>query len=399
MPNVEASPKYQEFRRESVELMSTDPLSAGLSGAYANLMLNKPDFANWIDTISKKRREMGPFSPGHSVRLKRYLAQGALLEMDPKLRIGYPDTETWTNILDEVHETPYYRSEYTTSHMYLNPVTSKPTRYYTMLLMAGLLDEGEQSTFQHVDLGCGPNVGLALENLFMSGRFPLDSKRLPPLPRLSAGSFSERSALRGLFMQARKRKLEKSYGVDIFHPHDPLASKWGGACQLPAALIEPRAKRQRALLTQERDTSMDIKFTHADISAPGLRGKNRTDTRRFYDIEMIPAEFEADFASAFFVHYMLNPESRRVTDDNMAETARYRFVLDAVERVKQRKKGQHPIDQIVFAESWTEWSTALVMHDSENPERGQQLVARFRDGTCQEIRPEGVLLSLFAKAA
>ncbi len=399
MTHVDTQPEFQEFRRESVDLLATDPHSAGLSGAYAELMQTNHDFAQWIADISDKRRAMGPFSPGHSVRLKRYLAQGALLEIDPDLRSGYPSQEDWARLLTDVHASPYYRGEYEISHVYLNPVTSKPTRYHTSLLLAGILAEADEQPFRHVDLGCGSNTGLALESLFMSGEFPLDSKRLPPLPKLHSGSASEKSVLRGVFQKARRRTFDESYGIDLFHPHDPLASKWGKACQLPVELIDQRRKKQRRLFTQERDSNDSIHFSLADISAPGLRGAERLDTRKVYDIQMVPGDYSADIATAFFVHYMLSPERRRQTFDNMQDTARYQLILDAITQVRKVRKDEHPIDQIEFAQQWTEWSTALVLFDRENPDKGQQLVARFRDGTCQEIRPEGPLLTLLQKVA
>ncbi len=393
MPDITQNLDFQEFQRESIELQAADPHSADLSSAYAMCMQESPQFSDWIITMSEERRREGPFSPGHSVRLKRYLAQQHMLAQDPDLTNGYPDTNQFRDLLLGIFETNTAKIGYEIDHSYLNPVTSKQTRYYGSLLVAGMLTVDKDEPYSQLDIGCGPNIGLAFEEAFMSRDHPQQSTLLPRPPQLARDEDTLGLPLQKILERARTRSFEKSFGVDIFHPHDELADKWSTACQLPAALLDIDLKNQRKHLQHVRDTSDKISFIHADASTMCLRSLQSANQPKKYKTELLPHGYTADVSSAFYLLYMLNPEQAKTTIDTMLDISRYALVLDAILDVKKPHPKKHPYDQLQFAQSWGDWSTALVLYDREKPEQGWSPVARFKDGGCKVIAPEPLLLA------
>lgn len=396
MPNLEAIPEYIEFKRQSVDLQHTEPLSAELSEAYATLMETVPGYANWIADISEDRRTKGPFSETHSTKLKSYLGHELMLERDPLLKRGFLHRNGWLELLEEVYVDDKKRVAYEIDHSYRNPVTSKPTRYSGALIIAGLMTKEHGEPFRHVDIGCGPNVGLAFEKLFMSGDYPADTRKLPTLPTLSVANSSERRSLAHIFEAARSRDFQQSFGVDIFHPLDEVANKWSIACQVPSALVDRRLRRQRATLEKVRDAAPDIGFILADASSVPLQNRF---PRNDYPVDVMDSDYQADLATAFYEMYMLKHEQRMATFDTMKGIARFVAMIDAVSIAQAPQKNRHPIDQLKFAKTWDDWSTALLLYDRDEPKQGWQEIARFRDGSCREIMPEDVLLSALRKAA
>jgi hypothetical protein len=383
---------YAEFKRESIELALDDSLTAGLSGAYADLIESDPSFAHWQDKLAHERQEQGPFSEGHAVRLSRYLAQLDLLEFNPEPS-SYPSRNMWRGILWTLYTDERRKREYEINYSHYNPITAKPGRYTGALFVAGLDAEPDQP-YRRLDIGCGPNTGLAYEYAHMTPDLEELGPYLPKPPRTKTRQESDR--VYDLLERASRRRFVEGYGVDVLHPKEDIVAKWGKACQTPQGLCDPHTISQRENLIAIRDVADEIKFVRADAGTDTIIGEpparlGAGQRRHGFDIAAVPADFQADVVTANFIGYMLKQPEWQHAVDLMSTVGNRVLVLDAIDGT-DTDTTKHPADQIHFAKSWNAWSFALISYDPQRPDLGWETLARFKAGDCREVRLGKALL-------
>ena len=404
--NSEFDPLTYQFELDAIQFDRIDPLTSGLSRGIMDFMLQNTSHAQWIHKLRQERLVNKPFSPGHATRLNRYLVQNVLLQNNNYDKLEeFPNRDEVRTLLETIFYDEDKRMDYELDHSYFDPITSKPSRYYGVLLAQTILLNLDES-FTHIDFGCGNNTGITLEHIVSNNTYRPLRGVLPPPPKLAAASPHEKELFQSTITTAQKSTLEKGWGIDILHPWEPFVNQFGIACNPAKLLMSESYFDMRRTLIAHRETNPSIHFARYDITEKQFYTKPSTANGKYrvslnnrletYKVDQLPKQ--ADIASAFYVMYMHSAENRKTIYDNMSNLGRLILIYDAIERI-DRNKHLHPIEQIQFADYWRPYSSALVAYDQYNPHKGWQLITRSRDGDFSELRPGNVLKQRLLKAA
>lgn len=380
-------PIVREFAWES---QHAEPLTAGISGAWVDFLATPAHYEWYRASVDQRIHGPKPFTPGHATRLSKYLCHSFLLEKDSH-PTHYPSRPEWRDFLQGIHDDDDTNLEFRVRHAVYDPVTSKIPRGYAVVLALGLYYPNEHE-YRLADLGCSRNEMLSFLDLLTLGELERRDY-MPGFPTLEKGSVSERIAFRNLLLSFRNKIIDESYGFDFYGLNEDFIERvWYPACNQPKVLIDSAQRRGRYILRANRDNNPDIKFVRSDVARERIRDIEPDPIRNHERFELPSAKYEAHFAVASFLHYMLSPEDRMQTEENAADLAHMSAVLDAMK--------VEPNGRLKFAKSWKHWSTTLAVRKRDDPLDVYTAEASFKEGDCMKVQPikGGMLAKFLAKA-
>lgn len=396
-------PVYDKLQEDVADPLGKDEVIRAFSASFADQLTYNENLQESLSRTIQKQQTRGPFPPWYVANFALRLFQQQLMDRDDyPLEFMTPDK--WTPVIEDVFADPEKREFFNTSMLIWNVQSNVAERYAGPKLVALLLQGASENVpMSFLDIGCSRNHGLAWLNANLGCSTiaacgtEIDVDTLPP--RQAAQQNPELTERVNELIQ-ENITLDDSYGVDCWPISEPELAKWQKACSsYPMELLD-KIKQDRynlleeyTLMTERRirgqggdnNAAKHIHFSHGDITEPNL-GNIPPESRS----EGLDANQKFDQAISSTVWYQLSRDEQKNAFNNIKTRLKKggKFVLQDFCSVKPLKAGENPVDQLTFHEDWQErpYSYQTIVYDSNKPELGFQLFARWINGRCSQVQ-------------